>query len=125
MIYIITKDRRVGNITNPQIKPAVESPLRRHPLGVHSRLRNTSLWTLFVPYRVSISIRTIANKTTKAPKVAAPSSGEIQTSTVVGLNAIAMAMVLLFTGDILGTLLLGHVLDPRQDINSEQKRMLN
>ena len=115
----------MGNITNPRIKPAVESPLRRHPLGVHSRLRNTSLLTLFVPYSVSMSIRTIANKTTKAPEVAVPSSGEIQTSTVVGLNAIAMAMVLLFTGDILGTLLLGHVLDPGQDINSEQKRMLN
>ena len=33
-----------------------------------------------------MSIRTIANKTTEAPEVAAPSSGEIQTSTVVGLK---------------------------------------
>ena len=76
----------MGNITNPRIKPAVESPLKRHQLGVHSRLRNTSLLTLLVPYHVSMSIRTIENRTTEAPEVAAPSSGEIQTSTVVGLK---------------------------------------
>ena len=39
-LYNITKDGLVFNLTHPRIKPTVDFPSRRHPLGVHGRPSN-------------------------------------------------------------------------------------